>query len=131
MSVADAPRDLLLGDDNDIVVTTDAQLSRGLTGVAQACRVAVQLFAEEWFLDLDVGIPYLQTILGQRRDVGQLLAKKAFREELLQVFGVISVVSLDTSFDSKSRTLTVTFQVRTVLGDTPVDTIALTASGGV
>lgn len=125
--LANEPRDLLLGEDNDLVVTTDLSFSRGITGVSQACRVAVQMFAEEWFLDLDVGIPYLQSILGKSRRVGLLAAKTAFRKELLAVSGVLEILRLDTSFESTTRTLTVTWQVRTALGNTPVDT--LSASG--
>ena len=124
MPLVDQPRDLLLGDDNDLVITTDLQLSRGIDGVAQACRVAVQLFAEEWFLDLDVGIPYIQEILGHRRAVAELAAKAAFRRELRSVAGVLDVVSLDVTFESSTRTLTVTWVVATALGNTPKDTLS-------
>lgn len=124
-------RDLLLGDDNDIVVTNAVSLVRGLAGITQACRIAVQMFQEEWFLDLDVGIPYLQSILGKPATVAQLIARKEFRDELLSVEGVVAIVSLDTGFESTTRTLTVSWQVRTDFGDTPEDSIALTASGGV
>jgi hypothetical protein len=130
-TLVDQPRDLLLGEDNDLVVTSDAALSKGLAGIAQACRVAVQMFAEEWFLDLDVGIPYLQRILGARARVAQLVAKTEFRVELLAVAGVIAITRLDASFEPTTRTLTVTWQVLTDLGNTPVDTIVLSTSGGV
>lgn len=123
------PRDLLLDEDNDIVVTTDLALSTGLTGVAQACRVAVQMFQEEWFLDLDVGIPYLQRILGRRASVAVVAARSAYQRELASISGVLSIPVLDVSFDGTSRTISATFQVNTAAGVTPPDSIALSAGG--
>ena len=122
----DEPRDLLIGEDNDLVIVNgDLAFARGVSGVAQECRIAVQLFAEEWFLDLDAGIPYLQSILAAGRpEVVRLIAKKEYREELLAVDGVIEILLLDTEFDPELRKLTVTWQVRTALGDTPVDTLS-------
>lgn len=128
-TLTNQPRDLLLGDDNDIVITSDAVLSRGLAGIAQACRIAVQMFAEEWFLDLDVGIPYIQSILGQRSVVATLQARKAFRDELLAVEGVTGISALDTSFESSTRILTVEWIVTTDFGNTPADSLSLTVSG--
>ncbi len=122
--------DLLLGDDNDLVVTTDLQFVRGIAGVAQLCRIAVQMFAGEWFLDLDVGIPYWDQILGNNPDQAMLAARAGFRDELLAVDGVLQLLQLDVSFDNAlSRTLTVTWQVRTANGDTPLDTLTLSAGG--
>ena len=124
-------RDLLLGADNDLVVDRDLQLSRGLSGITQACRIAVQIFQEEWFLNLDVGIPYFQSILAQRSPVAALLARKAFRDELLAIKGVTSITRLDTTFDSIARRLTISWVVGTDFGNTPADSIALSSAGGV
>jgi len=127
--IADAI-DLLLGDDNDLVVTTDLAFVRGIAGVAQLCRIAVQMFAGEWFLDLDVGIPYWQEIFGQTPDIAMLNARVGFRQELLAIDGVLEILVLEVEFDNAlSRTLTVTWQVRTAVGDTPVDTISV--DGGI
>ena len=114
----------MIDESNDLVVTNgDLSFVRGLSSIAQECRIAVQMFAEEWFLDLDKGIPYLQSILGQRSSVAVLIVKKEFRKTLLVVDGVLSIAVLDAAFDSATRVLTVTWQVRTELGDTPVDTL--------
>lgn len=121
------PRDLKIGEDNDLVVENgDLVLARGLDAIAQECRIAVQMFAEEWFLDLDAGIPYVQSILGQRRAVAELVAKKEFRAELLAVDGVLEILQLDVAFEATTRELQITWKVRTVLGDTPVDLLSLT-----
>ena len=58
------PRDLLLDITNDLVIESDDFVfARGIDAVTQSCRIALQMFEEEWFLDLDVGIPYWQNIL--------------------------------------------------------------------
>lgn len=119
------PVDILLGDDNDLVVTDDLQFALGLEGITQMCRIAVQMFAGEWFLDLDVGVPYWDNILGQNPEVAKFAALTGFRDELLAVDGVLEIISLEVTFtDAATRTLNVTWQVRTAAGNTPVDTIA-------
>ena len=126
----DDPLDLLLGVDNDLVVTTDLQFARGLAGVAQLCRIAVQMFAGEWLLDLDVGIPYWDEILGANRDAAILAARAGFNRELLAVTGVLEVVVLEVTFDNAlNRTLTVNWQVRTAIGNTPLDTLSISPGG--
>src|SRR4051794_5630296 len=110
LPLLDEPRDLKLGDDNDLVIFGgDLLLARGVDAVAQECRIAVQMFAEEWFLDLDAGIPYLQDILAHTARGIQLVAKREYRDELLKVDGVLEIVRLDAVFDDTTRTLTITW----------------------
>lgn len=124
--LVDEPRDLLVGSDNDLVIIAgDLQFARGVAAVAQECRIAVQMFAEEWFLDLDTGIRYLQDILARPARGIELVAKREYRDELLKVDGVLEILQLDASFDPQTRTLTVTWQVRTALGNTPVDSLSV------
>ena len=125
------PRDLLLGPDNDLVVTTDLQFAYGIQAVAQSCRIAIQMFAGEWFLNLDAGIPYWQAILGFKPAVAIAAAQIAFRTMLLSVDGVVDVLVLNITFDGATRAMNVQWQVSTALGDTPVDTIALTIATGI
>lgn len=123
------PLDLLLGPDNDIVITDDLQFVYGVEGVMQECRIVLQLFAGEWFLNLDAGIPYWQQILGQKPQRAIAAAQIAFRRELEAVAGVGSVIKLNVSYQA-SRRLRVEFQVRTTTGETPADSIALRIGGG-
>ncbi len=124
------PRDLLLDDTNDLVIENgDFVFARGLDAIAQSCRIALQMFEGEWFLDQSVGIPYWQEILGFKPDFAIRAATVAFTSELLSVSGVIAVTRMDVAYTGASRGLTVTWQVRTVLGETPADTLALAALG--
>ena len=128
--LTDEPRDLLLDDDNDLVITTDLDFSRGVQAVLQSCRIACQMFAEEWFLDMDAGIRYWQDILGAKPASGIAAAKSEFRRALNSVDGVLKILQLDVTYDGTTRGMTVKFQVSTALGETPADSIALAVGGG-
>ncbi len=118
------PVDLLLGPDNDLVVTTDLQLSRGIPAIMQSCRIALLMFAGEWFLDLKAGIPYWESILAQKPEVAKKAAAIAFRAALLGVPGVQEVTKLEVDFAGGTRRMSITWRVRCAFGETPEDTLA-------
>lgn len=126
------PLDVKIGDDNVVVFENgDLVLVSGLDAIVQGCRIVLQMFQGEWFLNLDVGIPYWQSILGQKPAVAIAAARIFFRRELEAVEGVERVTKLDISYTGATRTLSITWQVTTVFGDTPVDEIDLrVATGG-
>lgn len=125
------PVDLLLDANNDLVIKDgDLQFSRGVDAIVQQCRIALQMFQGEWFLNLDAGIPYWQSILGYKPQVAIQAAQIYFRRELELVDGVDSVLKLDVNYSGINRILTVTWQVSTVFGDTPEDVIDLRVTTG-
>lgn len=125
------PVDLLLDDTNDLVIEDgDLVFTRGIDAIVQQCRVRLQMFQGEWFLNLDVGIPYWQSILGQKPNVAIQAARIFFRRELQSVDGVDKVTKLDISYAGATRALNITWQVSTVFGDTPVDVIDLRVTTG-
>lgn len=123
------PRDLKLGTDNDLVVGTDLSFTRGIDAVVQSCRIELLMFMEEWFLDLDAGMPWLQSILGHKPSVAMAATRIFAAQRLRGVEGVIDILKLEVSYEASIRKMLVTWQVSTALGETPVDTIAL-ATGG-
>lgn len=115
------PLDILLDDDGDIVVDPINGITfvSGIDGVAQLVRIALRLFRGEWFLDLDAGVPYLQTILGQKFNAETL------REEIVKavvvVEGVVEITELTIDFDNATREVSVAVALRTQFGDTVVE----------
>ena len=111
----------------------DLTLSSGTAGVVQACRIAMQLVAGEWFMDLDAGIPLFErdgvpaskALLGQK--FNKVKARDAFYNALSAVPGVVAIVSLTVDFTDvlPPRTLNVAWTVQTAFGDTPSDSLAL------
>lgn len=127
------PQDLFLDPDtmDVVIVNGDAGFSFGLDGVAQACRLVCSLIMGEWFLNLDVGIPYFNrngvdpniVIMGQQYNQTRVCAP--FRAVLALVPGVASVNSVTSTFDAPTRTATVTWKVTTVFGGTVTDSLSL------
>ena len=132
LPLATEPRDLLLGPDNDLVISaTGLDWVRGIDAVAQSCRIAVQMFKGEWFADLDAGIGYWDDldgtpgILGAKPSTAILRARSDYRDVLSARTGVLEVLVLRVSFDGATRALSVVWQVRTAFGDTVLDTIKM------
>lgn len=119
------PRDLLLDNHNDLVIGVDLDWSRGIPGVMQECRIKLQMFKNEWFLNLDVGIDYWGKILGQKPALAIAVVGASFTEALLSVEDVIDVTKMDVQYNGTTRTLTVNWQVLCEFGETPVDTLNL------
>lgn len=131
MALETDPVDLLVDDDNDIVFENgDLVLSTGIEAITQQCRIVMQMFQGEWFLNLDAGLPYWDQILGQKPNIAIQAATIYVRRELMLVDGVVDILKLETTFDKTSRRLTISWQVDTEFGETPVDEIQLRVTTG-
>lgn len=75
------------------------------TYVKQRLRENLSFFLGEWFLDTRQGLPYFQRILGFKYDAG--LLDQIFRKAALATIGVASVDSLQSTFNRKTRTLSI------------------------
>ena len=117
--------DLLLDEDNELVIDRDLQFSSGVDGIAQSIRLNLQAFMGEWFLDLEDGVPYYQSILGKRYEAAKVV--QAFRDPILATGGVQRLIAIGSSWDGATRTLTVSWEVETVFGDTISDTLPIAA----
>lgn len=118
------PLDLLFDDDGDLLIDGDGlHFATGLEGVAQCVGVRLLMFRDEWFLNLDAGIPYYDEILGEKYD--EVIVRRRLVEAIVGTPGVIEVLSLSLSFDNSTRKLSVSYKLRTEFGDTEPDTLAL------
>ncbi len=109
------------------------ELARGLEAVAIGIRTRLHLCRGEWFLNLDIGIPYLPTddgvvpesaaILGQPYD--PIKTRVAFVREIMTVPAVVELPIFRTNFDGPTRVLSITWVALTRFGETPIDTLTL------
>lgn len=116
------PIDILLDEDGDLVLDGDGlHFVSGLAAVVQGIRFRLGLFRGEWFLNLDVGVPWYDEVLGEHFDeahVRQLVA-----DAINDTPGVKEITELTVKFDNKTRLITVTWAATTLFGDTPSDTL--------
>jgi len=112
----DPTRNLLLGTDGDLVVSTgQIGLVSGLASIGQAVRCALQYFRGEDIFDDDNGVPYFQSVFVKQPRPG--LLRGTFRDAILGVPGVLDVTQLGLDFDGATRELTVAFRATTDLGE--------------
>ena len=107
--------------DLDIVVATGLRFVSGLEGVEQLCRIAVQTFKGEWFADLDLGVDWFGLILG--KPFNENTIRSELRRVLLTVPNVTDVLAVVPTFNRATRTLDISWQTRTVWGDSVVDSL--------
>lgn len=113
-------------DTNDLIVPL--RLARGLEAIGILVRTAFLLWRDEYFLNRDIGTPWIETedgavterdaILGQPYDAAKV--SRVLRGVALGVTGVSDVVQFRSSFDGETRNLTASCIVRTAFGDAPV-----------
>jgi hypothetical protein len=122
---------------NDFPAFGNITTTSGLTAVVQSARIALALTAGEWFLDLDRGIARFErdgidksrVMFGAKFDRARAL--REYRGALLGsggrsgVVGLTSLIQLDASFDSHTRTQFVKWQAITVFGNTELDTLRI------
>lgn len=105
------------------------RFTRGLEAVVQRLRIRLRRVRGEWFLDRDLGVPYLATdivpeseaLLGQK--FSAVKARTAIRDELVKDQGVVELLALAVSFESATRTLRIEFRVRTAFGDSDLEKV--------
>lgn len=91
-----APADIHF-DNGNLVMVKDAK------AVGQHARQRLMTFEEEWFLDKQVGVPWLLNVLGLKYD--PVLAESVIKTELLDTDGVEEITSFSVRFDREKRQL--------------------------
>lgn len=87
-------------------------------GVGQTVRTRLLLWLGEWYLNLDDGTPYLQSILGK---YSQAQADTAIQDRVLSTDGVTSIENYVSTLNADTRSMTVSFDLNTIYGKTAVE----------
>lgn len=92
----------------DLVIENgDLQIVDGTEGIKQDILQSLRVFLGEWFLNLDVGLPYFQQILVKNPDQGKVDA--LILATILAVPGVTGVTKFSFTPNFVERTLRIEF----------------------
>jgi len=110
-------RDILLDTDtHDLVVSdNDLQFCSDNDEIAQSIKQELLFFEGEWYLNINLGIPYFDKVLikAPRSEV----VNHVFKEAIRGVEGVLSILDYSMEFDPDERKSTVRFEVTTIYDD--------------
>ena len=86
---------------NDLVIENgDLQLLNSEAAVArQTLSINLQFYQGEWFLDLDYGVPYFQTII--RKGVSKILVDSIIRNVILTSYRISTIESFESEIIDK------------------------------
>ena len=100
---------------NDLLITgLDLSVIQGADRVRQNILIKLKLWTGEWFLDTQVGTPYLDNVLGKQVSLAGAVA--SLKKSILEVNDVNRIDSFKYSFDRQSRALSIDFVAATPFG---------------
>ena len=106
--------DLLLNDNDLMVANGDFLMCATDTdAIGQTISTRLKILADEWFLDSNIGIPYLSKILGKKRN--DRFLQKLITDEIRTVPSVKELHNFSFNDGIESRLIVVKF--KTVLSN--------------
>ena len=114
-----------LDSNNDLIVSSGQfKLVEEGAEVVQHVRTRLQFYMEEWFLNLDSGVPYFQQIFVKPANLSNI--ESIFKSEILNTSGVLKLTEFTMSYEGgSSRKLTVTFSAETTYGTINNDEVTI------
>jgi len=102
--------DLLLDDSTWDLSTdaTDLLLVDQADAIRQHLAQRLKTFMGEWFLDLRVGIPYLQQVMVKSPD--PVVLDSVFKAEIINTPGIVELLEFDLAIDAGTRELQLAFK---------------------
>lgn len=98
----------LLVENGDLVIVD------GKEAVLQHILQRLRTFLEEWFMDLTVGVPYLQEIFVKNPELSKIEA--LLINEILGTKGVSDLLEFSADPDTSNRQLVISFKAQTLEG---------------
>lgn len=104
-------------DGNHDIFVTGGNLARVSEGAEVAQKISTKLlhYLGEWWLDLNSGTPWFQSILGEADNLGE--AESILKGVITTTPGVTSLISFTADLDI-ARVFSVTFEADTEFGST-------------
>lgn len=86
--------------------------------VAQVVMTSLKLWLGEWYLDVTLGMPWIQGVLGKNN---QSTADITVQDYILGVQGVTDISKYASIDDQSTRKYSATCTIDTLYGSTPID----------
>lgn len=85
-------------------------------GVAQCVKTRLSLWRGSWFLNIEDGTPWIQSILGK-----STAADAVIRARILDTPGVKEITGFESISDPDERSYRFTVRISTIYGDTSLE----------
>lgn len=89
---------------------------------AQRVYIMLRTFQTEWYLNTDVGVPYLQRILGKK--IEKRIVDNILQQKILAENGVVSIYDFESSI-SDMRVYEVSMRIKVSTGEVITETFSL------
>lgn len=99
LAIDGTTNDLFFRNDGSLAIVTEAE------AVGQHIRQRLKTFQGEWFLDRNVGVPWLDRIFAKQYD--PVIAEAVTKDSILATDGVVSIESFSVSFSREIRRLNI------------------------
>lgn len=112
-------------DANNDIFTRDGTLAlvTDANEVSQHIKTRLQFFFGEWFLDINDGVPWFQSIFTQPADAIEI--ESILKQTILSTDGVNEMLEFDMTFENTTRIFTVNFRCNTIYGDSGLEEVNL------
>ena len=86
--------------------------------VAQLVKTSLLLWSGEWYLNLDDGTPFMQSILGKH---SKATADATLQDRILNIEGVTSISSFASVVNPETRGYSLSLTLETIYGPTTLE----------
>lgn len=109
-------KDILLNNSNDLEISNfDLVLTNDNEGVVQRIKRLLLTTKGEWFLDTDLGTPWLDDILGRKNSLDSI--KSVLVNVILKVDSVQKIEDIQLNFDEINRKLNINIAIKDIFGE--------------
>ena len=119
-------KDLLLIQNTNKIAVEDHRwrfTETRLEYIAQKIRHTISIFKGEWFLDKNIGIPYIPSEDSSDRNMHRHMIETALQVRIGEIECVKKFLAFSSHLDKKSRILIIDFTVQIDTGEKYSDTV--------
>lgn len=103
LKIDDLTKDLAIEDNNFVLIS-------GVDRAKQNLLTRLRTYLGEWFLNINIGIPYYQDVFRKGVPVSQITG--VFKEAIVTTPGVDELVKFDADYTNNNRNLSINFEAK-------------------